>query len=591
MKKEPILTEGSKYLAFGDKILSYYAAGELPQLFVERMRQHRGDESGVSFRATLVELHNTGAIDVLEPARMIATSPISQKDFFLVQNVFAEIIPELVDTVPAMLAAVKALVARGGEDLASGWPNDAFRKWVESDDRARVLIASIDPADPEDAAYVFLALVALAKTEPQAALDQAITFLAGQDLPAQLGAAKAIGALPSVTTEERMRSLKALEAASKVGAQDNLLGQIIAAAADIARKAPTEVLAMVRLIDAIAESVGDQAIHRAVSTLVFHGDELPAEIIAALTKIAHKIRIVNKGTIKYLGNASATLLRHGRVDEALALIVPILSAHEELSSLEQLDGFAHGLLQLDHERLAQIISTWLLSFERNLGEAARNLVGDHHGDALVLEFDAAALSLTENETIVLAHRAIGYLFLQPITAASIALSLVRTASAKGRQAIEEILFEPLLINFSGALSDWLKAKAAVSTDPALPTIERLLARLDSYLEGLRRVGLIKELRPSERERMIESHKQERLMRRVHKEGAKRSVLMSLVSRSVLLYGTRSISYFQDPDGKKHRNEMQLHSLSHSFEAPRLDIIEPFELNYALRVFRTMKVAP
>lgn len=578
-------------MAFSDEILSFYAARELPQLIVERMRQHRGDGSADSFRAALVELHNTGAIDVLEPARSIATSPISQHDFFLVQDVYTAIIPELVNTVPPMLAAVKALVARGGEDLASGWPNDAFRKWVESEDRARVLITSIDPADPEDAAYVSLALVALAKTEPQAALDQAITFLAGQDLPAQLGAAKAIGALPLVTTEERARSLKALEAASKVGAHDNLLGQIIAAAADIARKAPIEVLAMVRLIDAINESAGDQAIHRAVSTLMFNGDDLPVEIIAALTKIAHKIRIENKGTVKYLGNASANLLRHGRVDEALALIEPVLSAHEELSSLEQLDGFANGLLQLDHERLAQIIATWLLSLERNLGEAARNLVGDHHGDALVLEFDAAALSLTENETIVLAHRAIGYLFLHPITAASIALSLVRTASAKGQQAIEEILFEPLLINFSGALSDWLKAKAAVSSDPALPTVERLLARLDSYLEGLRRVGLIKELRPSERERMIESHKQERLMRRVHKEGAKRSVLLSLASRSVLLYGTRSISYFQDLDGNKHRNEMQLHSLSHSFEAPRLDIIEPFELNYALRVFRAMRVAP
>lgn len=490
-----------------------------------------------------------------------------------------------------MLAAVKALVKRAGQDLASGWPNDAFRKWAESGDRARIVIASIDPADPEDAAYVFLALVALAKTEPETALNQAVTFLASQHLPAQLGAAKAIGALPLVTAEERMRSLDALKAASKVSTDDNLVGQIIAAAADVSLKAPTEVAAALQLIDELAENAGDHAIHRAVSTLMFDGEKLPTEIIAALTKIAHKIRIENKGTVDHLGNAAAKLLRHDRVDEALALIVPILSEHEELGTFEQLDGLAYGLLQLDRVPLARIIATWLLSLDRNLGEAARNLVGDHHGGALVLEFDAAELTLTEDQAIVLAHRAIGYLFLHPITAASIALSLIRVTSEKGWQVIEEILFEPLLINFSGELSDWLKVKATDYTDPAQPSIERLLARLDAYLEGLRRAGVIKELRPSERERMIEGHRRQELMQHAHKESEKKSIFRSIMSRSVLLYGNRSISYFQEPGGKTHRNEMQLQTISHSFEAPRIDIIEPLELNYILRVFRAMRVAP
>jgi hypothetical protein len=37
--------------------------------------------------------------------------------------------------------------------------------------------------------------------------------------------------------------------------------------------------------------------------------------------------------------------------------------------------------------------------------------------------------------------------------------------------------------------------------------------------------------------------------------------------------------------------MKLHSFSHSIEAPRLDIIEPFDLDYTLRVFRAMTTPP
>ncbi|MGJ8569500.1 MAG: hypothetical protein ACSHXI_02235 [Hoeflea sp.] len=573
-----------------DEIIANHAAGTLPQLFVTRIRGHRGDEEGRNFRAALVDLHNSGAIDVLEPARSIATSPVSQHDFFLVQNAYVEIIPELNDTVPAMLSAVKALTARAGNDLASGWANGAFRSWAENDDRARATIALIEPNNREDAAYLYLALQALAKTEPDAALDQAIAFLAGQDLPAQLGAAKAIGTLPLSTSEACKRSLDALKTACEVGTDDNLLGHILAAAVDIARNAPDEEATAVLLVNEIIEDAGDQTIHGAVTTLMFNASDLSPTLVELLTKFAHKIRIENTGTIEEIDQAAARLVQSDRVEEALALVVPIISAHEEFKSLDMLDSFAHALLRLDQERLAHIIVTWLLSFDYNLGIATGSLVGGHHGDALVLEFDAAPLALSEADAILLAHRTIGYLFMYPITVASIVLSVVETNSDEGRRAIEDILFEPLLINFSGDLANWLKTKAADKGEQALPTIKHLLTRLDTYLDGLRRVECINEFRPSERERLIQNRRQQESMRQAHKKAEKRSVLMSAMSRSVLLYGNRSISYFQEQNGKKRRNETKMYSFSQTIEAPRQDIIEPFELDYTLRWFRAAKAA-
>jgi len=548
-----------------DKILAYYAAGTLPELLVERMRRHRRDDVGAKFSAALAALHNDGTIDVLEPARNIGSSPIGQHDFFTVMHVYCDLIPQLEAEVPVMLAAVKALVARAGNDGASGMPNGAYRNWASQGDRAHATLAAIDPEEPDDAAYVFIGLQALAKNKPDAALEAAIAYLAGSATSARSAAAKAIGTFELVSPAARLRASDALAAASAT-VDDNTLGHILTAMCEIARRHPEMAAATITLIDSAIPSVGDQAIHQASLELMFHGEALPPAIVAGITAILHKVAIGNRGTIEHIDAAGGNFVRAGRLDEALALITPLISQHEELTSLETLDGFSHALLQLPPDQLATVIIGWLLSLDPNLGNATLSLVGDHHGDApLVLEMDPATLGLSEADMILLAHRALGYLFIHAITAASLVLTLIRSAKDRPRDVMADILFDPLLINYSGELADWLGERAKDSNDSAQPVITELLARLEVYIEGLRKVGRIKEFRPSERERLIENHRRHESLRQAHKQAEKKSVFMSIVSRSVLLYGNRSISYFAGPDGKKHRNEMKLHSFSHSVE--------------------------
>ena len=127
--------------------------------------------------------------------------------------------------------------------------------------------------------------------------------------------------------------------------------------------------------------------------------------------------------------------------------------------------------------------------------------------------------------------------------------------------------------------------------PSQAILNDLVTRLEAYIEGLREPGRIKELRPSERERLIENPRQHEAMRQAYKASEKTSILASLATRQVLLYGTRSISYFKGMGGKQQRSEMKMHSFSHSIESPRLNILEPFDLDYMLRVFRAMRTAP
>lgn len=572
-----------------DDIIAHWEAGTLPELFVERLRRHRG-ELGRAFRTTLTELHNDGVIDVLEPARSIADSPIDQHQFFTVLHAYSDLIPSLNAEVLAMLAAVKALTARAGNDGLSGMPNGAFRTWAEQGDRARATLATINPTDTEDSAYVYLALQALAKSDPPDALTRAIAYLAGTEGPTRSAAAKAIGTLSLVTPEARSWAAAALAAAAPA-ADDNNLGHILTAICEIARAHPEMTRQAAALIDTCTMQVGDQAIHQLSLELMFHGEELAPEIVAGLTAIMHKVPIDNHRTITNIDAAAGKLIDHKRLEEALALVTPLIAAHKELISMETLDGTSYALLRLPPDELAQVMIYWLLSLDRNLGAATMAVVGNHHGDTpLVIQMGDRALDLDDADRILLAHRATGWLFIHSITAASLLLGLLKGASEAAKRAICDILFDPLLINYSGELAEWLTERAKTAADAERAIITDLLARLEDYVEGLRKAGRIKELRPSERERLIERHRHHRSMQEAHKAAEKKSVFMSIVSRSVLLYGNRSISYFEGSDGKKQRNEMRMHSFSHSIESPRLDILEPFELDYTLRVFRAMRKA-
>jgi hypothetical protein len=577
-------------LADRDDIIAHATAGTLPELFVERLRRRRADELGKKFRETLTQLHNQGTIDVLEPARLIESSPINRHEFFTVMHVYTDLIPTLVAEVPAMLAAVKALGARGGDDLASGMPNGAYRTWAEQGDRARATLGAIDPQSPDDSAYVFLGLQALAKSNPDDALARAIAFLESEASPARSAAAKAIGTFALPSPQARLDAADALATAITI-ADDSNLGHILTAVCEIARFYPDTTDQAVALIVASIGRVAEQAIHEVSLEMMFHGEALPPVIVAGLTAILLRTPIGNQATINNIDAAAGKLIDHKRLDEALALITPLISAHGELTSLEMLDRFSYALLQLTPRELAQVMIGWLLSCDLNLGAAVMALVGDHHGDApLVVEADGAALGIDDRDLILLAQSAVGYLFIHPITATSLVLGLLRGASDKATKAIADILFDPLLINFSGDLGDWLTELAKDTANPARPIIADLLARLGTYVERLRQAGRIKELRPSERERLIENNRQHESMRQAHEQAEKKSIFMGIVSRSVLLYGNRSISFFTDLDGKKQRSEMKLHSFSHRTESPRLDTLEPFDLDYTLRVFRAMSKA-
>jgi hypothetical protein len=109
---------------------------------------------------------------------------------------------------------------------------------------------------------------------------------------------------------------------------------------------------------------------------------------------------------------------------------------------------------------------------------------------------------------------------------------------------------------------------------------------EHYLANLDGTGDIRELHPSEHNRQIERIRFFDRMRRIRKTAEQESIFLSLVRRSVILYGRRSITYIENPGGNRRPVEMELKTHSASMEFPRMEIVDPIGLSYMMLVFRT-----
>jgi hypothetical protein len=152
-----------------------------------------------------------------------------------------------------------------------------------------------------------------------------------------------------------------------------------------------------------------------------------------------------------------------------------------------------------------------------------------------------------------------------------------------------ILYDPLLLNFPGEVKNYLIKQLECKSGKVKTMIETALKTFDEYLDNLKSAGTIPELHPSQAQREAHHRHFSRLLSESYKEAQKKSVIFSLASKSVLLYGRKSINYAYSSDGQSNRMEIPLQSHGTDMEFPRMEIIDPFRMDYMLRIFRVERI--
>jgi len=575
---------------YKNEIVAALKGGSFGELVSVTIRNHRGNIEAKQFKQAAIELHNSGSADLLTATLTLESGRREDYDFWIVQDFFIEVIPQLETTPRQLIDAVRVLTSLGGQDFLAGRPNSALREWATQEDRAKAMITELDENTEADAPIFCLAIEAMAISKLVEAVSLAISFLSNKGDAARCGASAALGNIDYSGAPDLAASAFKAVANLIEKTDDALLGISIYTLIQIQTSTLNKFEArLIGLLLKVEKVAGEKTVHHMALALFRNEKKLSSEIVRAMQPALVQVKSNNTGTLQQLDSALSGLIKESRIEEAREIFEPLIRRSDDPINFKAFDGFTHALLKCDTATLSQIILDWLLSGDSNLGVAVGILAAECHGRPLLIEIKLSPGSMSAEEAIVLARRAIGYLFIHPITAASILLTLLPAIDDCAQESISDLLFDPLLLNYSGELAKWLREQAEPKGETEKRHIIAALAKLDTYLQGLRKAEIVPELSPSEREQLIENQRRQQAMLEAHKKAEQQSTLASLFHRSVLLYGNRSISYVTGPENERRRHEFELNTISHSFEAPRQDILEPFQLDYMLRVFRSAKV--
>jgi hypothetical protein len=177
--------------------------------------------------------------------------------------------------------------------------------------------------------------------------------------------------------------------------------------------------------------------------------------------------------------------------------------------------------------------------------------------------------------------------MKPVTAASVVISLMRlTPDDEVLNELGKLLLNPLLMNYPGSVRDYAAEQAGHESGKVKETIDKALASFEEYLEALRTVPRLPALHPTQAQRESYRRHMSDSMAESMKAAEKKSAFFGLFARSTLLYGRKSINYIYRGDGEPKRMEMPLTGHSVEMEFPRMDNLDPYGVDYMLRVFRT-----
>lgn len=561
-----------------DAILAAYEADTLTDLIFDRFISDADDPLLVA----CVALHNDGNIDLLSLRNGSKFRTIEGPLFFRGQRFFCLAIPMLVATTVDMMSFVDALVKKGGEDLSANDPNAAFREWCKVDlGRARAVVDAAKAGDLQAAQFVTFALTAGNMA------SEAMRFVSDSASNLRIFGVVALGRMKYASGSEVYEALQSLLHALDGEPDDALTANVLLASLGAAEKGDLiQTDDVERTIDRVCEVAGAGTVHCCATALCQHGGRLSERATLKLLDVLYAVDPSHHGTINQIDLALHVLLGTPYADQAIAFTKRLLISSGGSLQLSEFESFSHALVG-SVERLRRVVVDWLLDGNQTLCHGLDVLLRQPGHRDVPLDVSLEIEQLKPIQQIFIARKAIGYFFLRPVLAASVVVSVLRVCDDQTSERACEVLFDPLLISYGGAVVDYLKSIDPV--DKGSSRVQDALKIADEYLQGLKSVGLISELHPSERERQLEYFRFIDEMQQAHDKAMAQSVLLNLVHRSVILYGTRSLTYVGMSSDDRHPVEMELKPHEVSMELPRMDLIDPVGLDYILRTFRVERL--
>ncbi|MGE0741615.1 MAG: hypothetical protein AB7O98_09750, partial [Hyphomonadaceae bacterium] len=533
------------------------------------------------------QLHDKDRRNIVSQFRGAVLDALETNAFFRVQQIFCDFLPLIDDTVENVAASVRALVSKAQGDLAGSRPNVAFLQWCrQTADRAREGIDLVEARPTDDLGVTSFILQAGFDHDPKAYVAKAIGMTKNEHQHIRYAAMTALGrmALNGAKTLET-QTLDTLEDIIRTNrspvetaiALDATLSLLKANPGVVSKKAT-------QLLKLASGHASPNLRYICSQALFFNRQELEDEAINVVLDILSKTPREETGAIENIDVALSNWDLSGDRERIFGFIRALMSGREQAVDIVALDSFLHSMRSGPAPRAAWFVASLLLTGDHRLCTAASVIAQNEeaHGE---FDLDLTAFGLNDAWLLYFAQKAAGYLTLHPRVLLGMLVSACRAAGVQTADMIADIIFDPLLLNY-GSIEANLARLAAVSDARIKRVLRRVLRRYKSNRDDLKRVGVVAEFRPTDRELHLEWEHQKDFWREVNKAAEQQSVFMSIMPKSILLYGSHAVIYvYRDAASPPVRTEMELKGQSMSFEMPALSTLMPVGLSYRTFLFR------
>ena len=489
---------------------------------------------------------------------------------------------------PTVIGMANAFTARSRDATVPYFMFDAVAAWAARDERrviamllamgegdapASLRIATLQAGLRVDRAK-YLALVATMLVTGDAVEANAAGFVLGTvsiagDAERSI-VSDAISAALSADDPERRAS--AFEAALTIGLREG--GDPAGAEA---------------ALDAVADQA-DARLRRIAATRMFlTRNAIPEGLRRRLLALLGGVERGEADTVESINMAIAQRLGGVEGQPYRDLLNHILASG--IADIEAMDDSAHQILRANDGSLEAIVEDWIADGSDRLIDAVRDIISiPASRKEMTLDLDFSRFNLSAERTLASARKVVSSLMIQPVTATSIILSLMRTGQTDAGEGLEALLFNPVLISYWEGPKEYLESASPSQPPIVQERISRLLSSLADYEGAVRSAGIIPELGPTARQSFLRQLYRAEAQRKVREDMPKRSGFIDFTPITRVLHGDSVVSEVFTGDGPPQREEFRMGTVSHSIPLARLDAIDPVGFWYQ-RIVLSMGKAP
>jgi len=531
----------------------------------------------------LRELHNNCRINLISKINLFAISSLKKNEFRDTVRLLSDTIPTLTCSHQDVLKLVSTLVkTAGNKDLAAGYLNMALANWSRyHPEEAIHIVEGIKRQEPLFLEHGFFAVLGLD--------DETIGFNLIESKNYQVCALglRSLAELKTITNPSIKRAVDAAcDVLSNKFNEDFRACAIEAAFRLWEKLGPTEPYRQDEFINMIGKQGNAMELSILSAMLAFHNNGLPKESVELILDWLAKTSSHSSMTLKNLDLAIENQDTHWDFERVVAVFENCIPKLQEKLENREYEGFTKWIWE-NPLYASYLSSRWLSSGQFDLCFFLSKILKSLSNN-LCVEIRRSHLPSSDGDQIFMAQKTIGFLCDQEITTASILLSIVKNGKSSARDTAEELLFNPLLLSYSGKLRDYLESQIDTNSKRITECIKRLLKKHDLHINEINTSAGLVELIPSvERRRAAAINNHER-SQEIQRQVRERSIISNILAQKNILYGRKIFYIFYDHERKKHPKFSELSDVSYSIELPRLSVIDPLGLNIMISVFRNMQ---